>query len=84
MTARLQVDKDELVATATQHATELVSDNQVNSMVELQMQTLLTQVQALQLANTPNHGSNYGRGRGHGSGRGRGRSQPSALRTPIY
>ena len=84
MMARLQVDEDERTATATQHATVLVSANQANTTVESQMQTLLAQVQALQLANTPNHGSNYGRGRGHGSGRGRGHAQLSALRTPKY
>ena len=50
------------------------------------MQTLLAQVQALQLASTPNHGSNYGRGCGHGrgDGRGRGRARPSAPPTPKY
>ena len=86
MMARLQVDEDECVATATQHAPALASANQSNATMESQMQTLLAQVQALQLANTPNHGSNYGRGRGRrrGAGRGRGRSQPSAPRTPKY
>ena len=84
MMERLQVDEDERTATVTQHATALVSANQANATIEFQMQTLLAQVQALQLSNTPNHGSNYGRGRGrkHSAGRGRGRAQPSALRTP--
>ena len=53
-----------------------------------QMQSLLTQVQALQLANTPNHGNNYGRsrdcGRGRGAARGRRRGWPSAPLTPKY
>ena len=53
MMARLQVDKDEHTATATQHATKIASANQANATMESQMQTLLTQVQALQLANTP-------------------------------
>ena len=48
----LQINKDECTATATQHATELASANQANTTMESQMQTLLTQVQALQLANT--------------------------------
>ena len=56
--ARLQVDKDKHTATATQHSTVLVSTNQANTTMELQMQTLLAQVQALQLANTPHNGSN--------------------------
>ena len=70
--ARLQVDKDERAATATQQATTLASANQSNATMESQMQTLLAQVQALQLANTQHYGSNYGRGRGCGAGRGRG------------
>ena len=56
------------------------------------MQNLLAQVQALQLSNTPNHGSNYGRGPGHrcgcgggrGDGRGRGRARPLAPPIPKY
>ena len=84
MMVRLQVDEDERASTATKHATTLVSVNQDNTTMELQMQTLLAQVQALQLTNTPNHGINYGRGRGRGAGRGRGRSQPSAPRNPKY
>ena len=84
--ARLQVDKDEHAATATQHANALASANQANTTMESQMQTLLAQFQALQLANTPSHGINYGRGRGRGrgAGRGRGRSQPLAPRTLKY
>ena len=86
--ARLQVDKDERVTTATQQANTLTSSNQANETMELQMQTLLSQVQALQLANTPNHGRNYSRGcgsgRGRGASRGRGRSQTLAPRTPKY
>ena len=88
MMARLQVDEDERMATATQHATALVSANQANATMESQIQTLLAQVQALQLANTPNHGSNYSRVRARvrvrGRVRGRGRSQPSAPLTPKY
>ena len=72
MMAHLQVDKDEHTATSTQHATELASANQANTTMKSQMQTLLTQVQTLQLDNTPNHGSNYVRG----AGRGRGRARP--------
>ena len=71
MMARLQINKDERTATATQHATEIASVNQANATMDSQMQTLLTQVQALQLANPPNHGSNYGRERGAGRGCGR-------------
>ena len=86
MMARLQVDEDERTATATQHATELASAHQANATMEPHMQTLLSQVQAIQLAKTPNHGSNYGhicscgcrRGRGHG------RARPSALLTLKY
>ena len=55
MIARLQVDEYERTATATQYATELVFVNQDNATMELQMQTLLAQVQALHLSNTPNH-----------------------------
>ena len=80
--ARLQIDKDECTTPATQNATELASANQANANKESQMQTILTQVQALQLANTPNHGSNYGHGRGRGAGRGCGRARPSAPPTP--
>ena len=76
MMARLQVNEDERATTSTQHATALASSNQANATMYLQMQNLLAQVQALQLANTLNHGSNYGHGRGRGAGRGRGRSQP--------
>ena len=79
MMARFRVDEDEFAATATQHATALASANKANATMDSQMQTLLTQVQALQLANTLNHGSNYSHGRGRGAGKGRGRSQPSAL-----
>ena len=86
MMARLQVDKDEHTATATQHATTLASANQANATMESQMQTLPAQFQALQLANTPNHGINngYGRGRRRNDGRGRERAQLSALCTPKY
>ena len=84
MMAHLQIDKDERTATATQHSTKLASTNQANTMMESQMQTLLTQVQAFQFANTPNHGNNYGRGRGCGAGRGRGCVQPSDPPTPKY
>ena len=59
--ARLQVDEDERIATATQHATELASTNQDNATMESQMQTLIDKVQALQLANTPNHGADVHR-----------------------
>ena len=58
MMARLQVNEDELTATATQHATAIAPANQANATMESQMQTLLAQVQSLQLSNTPNHGSN--------------------------
>ena len=82
--ARLQVDEDERTVTATQYATKLASANQANTTMESQMQTLLAQVQDLQLTNTPHHGSNYGRsrGRGRGAGRGCGRAQLSAPPTP--
>ena len=88
--ARLQIDKNKHTATATstQHANKLASGNQSNDTVDSQMQTLLTQVQALQLANTPNHGHNYGRGRGRilgrGADRGRRRERTSATPTPKY
>ena len=84
MMARLRVEKDKLTVTATQHTTALASANQANATMESQMQTLLGQVQALQLANNPNHGRNYGRGRRRGARRGRGSAQPSAPRTPKY
>ena len=88
MMACLQVDKDERNATVTQHATKLASANQANTTMESKINTVLTQVQALQLANTPNHGSNYGCGRGRrcgrGAGRGRGRARPSVPPTPKY
>ena len=61
MMARLQVDEDEHTATATQHTTKRVSANQDSTTMELQMQILLAQVQALQLDNTPHNGRNYGR-----------------------
>ena len=52
------------------------------------MQTILIQFQALQIANTPNHGSNYVRGRGRGRERGasRGcvRARQSDPPTPKY
>ena len=82
--ARLQIDEDKRTATATQHATELASENQANATMESQMHTLLTQVQTLQLASTPKHGSNYGRRTGHRVGRGRGRTRPSSPSTPKY
>ena len=86
--SRLKIYEDERIATATQHATELASANQANATMEAQMQTLLTQVQALQLANTSNHGNNHvrehGRGRGRGAGRGCGRGRPSDPLTPKY
>ena len=75
MTARLRIDEDERTATATQHATEIDSTNQANAVMESLMHTLLNQVQALNLADTPYHGNNYGRGRGRGRGRGAGRSR---------
>ena len=92
MMARLQIDEYKrtatATATATQHATELASTNQANTTMESQIQTLRSQVQALQLTNTPNHGSNYGCGRGHGRGRGAGRgcrrARPSTPPTPKY
>ena len=60
MIERLKVNKEEHAATATQHATALASANQDNATMESQMQTILAQVQALNLANTPNYGSNCG------------------------
>ena len=78
MMAQLQIDEDEHTATSTQYATELASTNQANATMEYQMQTILSQVQYLQLANThgnqTNHGSNFGCGcgRGHGCGASRG------------
>ena len=86
MMARLKIDKYKRTSTATQHATELASANQANATMESQMQTLLAQVQALQLANTPNHGINYSRGRGRrrGDRRGRGRARLSDLPTTKY
>ena len=82
--ARPQVDQDERKATGTQHATELASANQANATMDTKMQNLLAQVQALQLANTPTNGSNYGRGRSHrhAAGRGHGRARLSAPPTP--
>ena len=82
----LQIDEDKRTATATQYATEVAFANQVNAMMESQMQTLLAQVQALQLAKTHNHGSSYGRGRGRGraAGRVRGCAQLSDLPTLKY
>ena len=53
--ARLQADEDKRVATDTQHATALALANQANTTMESQMQTLLAQVQALQLSNNPSH-----------------------------
>ena len=86
MMARLQVDEDEHTATSTQHANAIASANQANATMESHINTLLAQVQALQLANNQNHGSNYGRGRGRGrvAGRSCGRAQPLAPRTPKY
>ena len=90
MMARLQIDEDERIATATQHATELASASQANASMESQMQNLLTQIQTLQLANTPNHGNNYGCGSGRGRGRGRSARRshrcalPSAPPTPNF
>ena len=84
MMARLQVDKDEHTATATQHATTLASTNQAKVTMESQMSTLLAQVQSLQLANTPNHGNNFSRGRGRSAGRGREHAQPSTPRIPKH
>ena len=40
--ARLQDDKDKRTATATQHATEIASENQANAKMESHMQTLLS------------------------------------------
>ena len=77
MMARLQVDKDKRTATASHHATKLASTNQDNVTIESQIQTLLAQAQALQLSNTPNNGSNYGRGRGRSAGRGCRRARTS-------
>ena len=98
MMSRLRIEEDEHTATATQHTTKLASANQANTTMESQMQTLLIQVQALQLANTPNHRKNYGHGRGRGrgrglgrgrgcgrgAGRGRKRARPHALPIPKY
>ena len=84
MMVRLQFDEDERTATCTQHATELVPANQSNATMESQIQTLSAQVQALQIANTPNHGSNYNRGRRRRAGRGHGRARPSAPPTLNY
>ena len=88
MMARLQINKDERIATATQNPTKIASANQANATMESQMQTLLTHVQDPQLANTPNHGSNYSRGRGcrhrRGVVRGHGSVRPSAPPTPKY
>ena len=41
MMARLQIDKDECTATATQYATKLASAFQENATMESQMYTLL-------------------------------------------
>ena len=84
MMARIQLDGDERTAIATKNATKLASANQANATMESKMKTLLAQVQALQLANTPNHVRNYGRGRRRGTGRGRGRALPSSQPTPKY
>ena len=94
MMARLEIDEDERTATATQHATELASDNQSNATMESQMQTLLSQVHALQIANThgnqTNCGNNFGRGRGRGHRRSanrgtvRGRGRSSTPPNPKY
>ena len=86
MMAHLQVNEDKHVATGTQHATALASANQANAMMESQMPNIFAHVHALQLANTPKHGSNYshGRGRGRGASRGPWRSQPLAPHTSKY
>ena len=85
--ARLQIDEDESTATATQHSTEISSANQANSTMKSQIQTLLTQFQALQIANTPNDGKIYGcghgRGRGCGSGRGHGAGRGHQRNPPL-
>ena len=86
MMARLQVDEEKRTATATQHASELASANQAKATMESQMKTILSQVQALHLANNPNHGNNYdgSRGRRRGAGRGCGGAQPSDPPTLKY
>ena len=50
MVARLQIDEDKRTSKFTQHATKIASANQANAKMESQMQTLLTQVQYLQIA----------------------------------
>ena len=94
MMARLQIDKDKCTSTSTQHATKLASANKVNTTMESQMKNLLSQVQALKLANTYGHQTNHGnnfecelghrhrRGPNRGTVRGRGRS--STPNTPNY
>ena len=62
--ARLQINKDERTSTATQHKTELASANQATVTMESQIQTLLSQVQALQLSNTHGHQTNHGNNSG--------------------
>ena len=84
MMVRLQIKEDECTATATQHATELASANQANATMESQMQTLLSQVQDLQLAIThgkqTNHRNNFVRRHGHSYGRGRSASRGTGRR----
>ena len=94
MMVHLQIDEDECTATATQHATELASANQANATMDSQVQTLLSQVQSLQISNThgnqTNHGETFGRRRsrvrGLGASRGtrRGCTQSSTPLTPKY
>ena len=55
--AVLRGAQDQLLGTSTAH-TALASANKANAMMESHMQTLLAQVQAIQLANNPNYGSN--------------------------
>ena len=52
MMTRIQIDEDERKATAAHHATKLASANEANATMESQMKTILSQVEALQLANT--------------------------------
>ena len=73
MMTRFQINEDNRTANAAQHGTELVSANQANATMESQMQTLLSQVHALQLANTHGNQTNNGEKIGHGLSCGRGR-----------
>ena len=59
--ARLQIDEDERTSNASQHATKLASTNQTNATMVPQMQNILSQVHALQLANTHKNQTNHGK-----------------------